>query len=136
MFTGLLRSIARCEVCGVRFERMDGESIGGMAITTLVVPSLALVGFFLTDLLTGIPFIVNALVWGAAIVFGSTVMYRHSRALWVAVSYLTGGVYADPDDDSDIPATPLDTTEQREQMVAAFRESRTPRIAPEQTDET
>ncbi len=132
MFTGLLRPIARCEVCGVRFERLDGESIGGLAITTVLVPSLALVGFFLTDALTGIPFTANALIWGTAIILGSTVLYRHSRAAWIAISYLTGGVYADENDEA--PAEPQDTTAEREQMVAAFRRSRPPSADQEPTE--
>lgn len=134
MFAGLLRPHVRCAACGVRFERMDGESIGGLAITTFVVPSLALLGFFLTNALTPLPFTLNALVWGAAIVLGVTLLYRHSRAAWVAVSYLTGGVYADADDVAAITPPP-DTTAQREQMVAAFRQSRAAARQPD-PDET
>jgi uncharacterized protein (DUF983 family) len=123
MFQGLLRPHLHCPVCQVRFERMDGESIGGLAINAFVVPSLALVGFFLTEALTDIPFALNAAIWGMGIILGSTFLYRHARAAWVAISYLTGGVYADKHP-PEAPPPPVDTTVQREQMVAAFRRSR------------
>ncbi|MFN8563208.1 MAG: hypothetical protein U0703_16710 [Anaerolineae bacterium] len=29
------------------------------------------------------------------------VFYRHARSLWIGTSFLTGGVYADPDDERE-----------------------------------
>jgi uncharacterized protein (DUF983 family) len=118
MFSGLFTINKTCSVCGVQFERLDGESIGGTAITLFAVPSAALAGFFLIDLLTPVPFIWNALIWGMFIIVGCTLLYRHSRAAWVAVSYVTGGVYAD--------APEPDTTAEREQLIDAIKATRPP----------
>lgn len=119
MFHHLFEIDATCAVCGVRFERRDGESIGGMAITMGVIPPLSLVGFFAVEFLTPAPLWLNAVLWLVFIVVGCVWIYRHSRAAWVAVSYITGGVYADAPE----PDTP-DTTEAREKLVAAARRAR------------
>lgn len=116
MFKSLFQIEETCAVCGVRFERRDGESIGGMAITMAIVPPLSLTGYFLTYALTDMPVWMNVAIWLVFIVVGCTWIYRHSRAAWVAVSYVTGGVYAD--------APKPDTTAEREQLVKAVRASR------------
>jgi len=36
-----------------------------------------------------------------------TLFYRHARSLWIGTSYLTGGVYADPDDERATSATSM-----------------------------
>lgn len=107
----LLRIKPTCDVCGVRYERLDGESVGGMMFTLGIIPPVAIAGFFLVDWLTPLSIPVNAALWLVFILLGVTLMYRHSRAAWVAVSYLTGGVYAD-----DPPAM---SDAQREQIVGA-----------------
>jgi len=116
MFTGLTDLRPVCPVCGVRFERLDGESIGGMAITLVVVPSVALAGFFIVEFTTPLGFMANSALWLVVLVLGCALGYRHSRAAWIAISYLTGGVYADE------PSP--DTTEQRQQMIDAFNRTR------------
>jgi uncharacterized protein (DUF983 family) len=116
MFDGLVTLRPVCDACGVRFERLDGESIGGMAITLVAVPSLALVGFFLTEFTTEVGFVVNSAIWMVFLLAGCAFGYRHARAAWIAISYLTGGVYAD----APVP----DTTPERQQMIDAFRATR------------
>ncbi|MEL6150264.1 MAG: DUF983 domain-containing protein [Chloroflexota bacterium] len=113
MFHHLFRIDDVCEVCGVRFERLDGESIGGMAITMGVIPPISIAGFFMVNWLTNIGFVANGIFWVLFIIMGCTLIYRHSRAAWVAVSWITGGVYADE--------TQLDTTEARQKLVEAAR---------------
>lgn len=94
VFRHLFRIEPICTHCAVRFERLDGESIGGMAITMGIVPPIAIGGFFVIQLLGWLSLWVNAAVWLVFIIVGCTFIYRHSRAAWVGVSYLTGGVYA------------------------------------------
>ena len=108
-----------CQLCGVRYERMDGESIGGVAITMLVVPSVAVGGFVMTDIMTATPAWVNGGVWLVVLVIGCAVTYRRARGLWIGFSYLTGGVYADP----PLPAPP-DTSEARQQLIDAMNATR------------
>ncbi len=95
VFRHLFRIEPMCGVCGVRFERLDGESIGGMAITMGIIPPVSIGGFFLIDWLTDVPAWANGTFWLVFIVVGCTMIYRHSRAAWVAISWLTGGVYTD-----------------------------------------
>ncbi|MEM6282683.1 MAG: DUF983 domain-containing protein [Chloroflexota bacterium] len=113
MFHHLFRIDDVCEVCGVKFERLDGESIGGMAITMGIIPPISIAGFFIVDWLTDTGFVANGTFWVLFIIIGCTLIYRHSRAAWVAISWITGGVYADE-------AEP-DTTEARQQIVDASR---------------
>lgn len=113
MFRHLFKIDATCDVCGVRFERRDGESIGGMAITMGIIPPLSILGFFVVEFLTPAPVWLNAAFWLLFIVVGCVWIYRHSRAAWVAVSYVTGGVYADEPQP--------DTSAERENLVAASR---------------
>ena len=115
VFKHLFKIERECDTCHVKFERMDGESIGGMAITMAIVPPLSIAGYFLTVALFDISFWANVTLWTAFIVVVCTWIYRHSRAAWVAISYLTGGVYADD---------PLPNTDtERAALVEAMRKT-------------
>src|SRR5512141_1119931 len=95
MFHGLFKMDKTCPVCGVRYERMSGESVGGMFINLVTAELLSVGGYIATQLLWTPPLWLQVSFW---IVFSFVfvlVFYRHSRSLWVAVAYLTGGVYAD-----------------------------------------
>lgn len=82
----------RCEVCGVAFERLPGEFTGGMGINAV----LTCFGVAALSLWVGIAdvpygFLVVVLF---AVVF-PIVFYRHSRALWIGIIYLSGLVHQD-----------------------------------------
>ena len=97
IFTGLFKMNKTCPNCGVRFERLDGESIGGMFINLGVVELLSVGGYFLFQALFNPPFSFQLVFWIAFNLIFVVLFYRHSRALWIAISYLTNGVYRDPD---------------------------------------
>ncbi len=97
IFTGLFKMNKTCPYCGVRFEREDGESVGGMYINLSVAELLTVGGFFLADALFHPPFVPHLIFWIAFNVAFITLFYRHSRAMWVGVNYMTGGVHIDPD---------------------------------------
>ncbi|MDX1993221.1 MAG: DUF983 domain-containing protein [bacterium] len=104
MFQGLFRMNATCPVCGVRFERRDGESLGGMMFTLGFAEVLSVGGFFLTEALFAPPLLVQLAVWTVFTVAFCVLFYRSGRGLWVSVVYLTGGVYRD--DEAPPPKTP------------------------------
>jgi len=96
IFTGLFRMNKTCPVCGVRFEREDGESVGGMYINLGLAELTTVGGFFLADALWHPPFEPHLIFWVIYNVLFIVLFYNRSRAMWVGISYLTGGVRPDP----------------------------------------
>ncbi|MBM4413451.1 MAG: DUF983 domain-containing protein [Chloroflexi bacterium] len=94
MFRSMFRMNVRCPVCGVIFERDHGEITGGMAINTVMVLSIAIVGAVLSVTTTYPTWLIigaTALVMTSA----SVLFYRHARALWIGILYLTGSMFED-----------------------------------------
>jgi uncharacterized protein (DUF983 family) len=94
MFRSLFRMNVRCPVCGVVFERDHGEITGGMAINTVLVLFIAVAGAVVSVvtnysawLIIGITALVMTIV--------GIVFYRHARALWIGILYLTGSMFED-----------------------------------------
>ena len=96
MFQGLFNMAETCSHCHVRYERKSGESIGGMFINLSVAELFSVGGWILTELFLRPPLVPELIFWGAFNLIFVLIFYRHSRGLWVAISYLTNGVYADP----------------------------------------
>jgi uncharacterized protein (DUF983 family) len=84
-----------CSHCGVCFEREDGESVGGMYFNLSIAELTTVGGFFIAHALFQPPMIPHMAFWVVYNVLFCALFYRHSRSLWMAVSYLTGGVYRD-----------------------------------------
>lgn len=103
MFRGLFTIEKTCPQCGVRFERLSGESVGGMYINLVLAELLSVGGFFLIQAFFDPPLAPHIAFWVLFNVAFVVLFYRHSRALWVAVNYLSGGVYAD--DPSELPVS-------------------------------
>ena len=99
IFTGLFAMNQTCPYCGVRFERESGESVGAMYIALVVAELLTVGGFFLANALFHPPDLPHLILWVVFNIVFLTLFYRHARSLWIGTSYLTGGVYADPDDE-------------------------------------
>lgn len=94
-FSGLLKANTTCEVCGVRFERQDGESIGGMYINLVFAELTTIVGFFTSQALFSPPLAVQLIFWITYNVLFCVLFYRHSRSAWMAISFISGDVYKD-----------------------------------------
>ncbi|MAS32502.1 MAG: DUF983 domain-containing protein [Anaerolineaceae bacterium] len=99
MFSGLFQMNPTCLVCGVRFERSSGESLGGMMVNLVVAELLTIVGFFASYFALGspadmTPLIIFWLVFDILFVLG---FYRPARGMWVAITYLTSGLRKDED---------------------------------------
>lgn len=97
IFTGLFKMNEVCPVCGVRFERESGESVGGMYINLALAELITIGGFFIVNALFKPPFLPHLLFWAAFNVIFVALFYRHARSLWIGTTYLTGGVFKDPE---------------------------------------
>ncbi|MBL8132882.1 MAG: DUF983 domain-containing protein [Anaerolineae bacterium] len=95
MFARLFRMNRLCPACGVRFERQDGESIGGMVVNFSFAVTTALAGFFIVEAASHPPLLTQLLIWSVYCLAVSLLLYRSTRGVWVAVAYLTGGVRRD-----------------------------------------
>ncbi len=95
-----------CPYCHVRYERKFGESLGGMFINLPLVEVLSLGGYFLTQWLFAPPLAFQLTFWVTFNLAFVILFYRHSRSLWIAISYLTSGVYVEyVDPDYEAPNT-------------------------------
>jgi uncharacterized protein (DUF983 family) len=95
IFRGLFKMEATCAVCDVRYERQDGESLGGMLFNLGLAETLSIGGYFVSEALFHPPLAFQLIFWGVFNVMFVVLFYRHARALWVSINYLAGGVYTD-----------------------------------------
>lgn len=95
MFSGLFRMEPLCPHCGARYERAQGESIGGTLINLVAAELLSMGGFILSQLLFSPPLAFQLIFWVAFNLIFIVVFYRHARGMWVSVAYLAGSVYPD-----------------------------------------
>lgn len=84
----------RCPVCGVVFERDHGEITGGMAINTVFVLLIAVAGGVLSIITTYPTWMIIGATAVVMTVFG-ILFYRHARAIWIGIVYLTGSMFED-----------------------------------------
>jgi hypothetical protein len=123
-----IRERLRREGCGLRQRRLDvvvaaaghrrdiaqrvdraerrhtvaqGESIGGTLINLCFAELLSIGGFFISEALFHPPLAFQLIFWVTFNILFVLLFYRHARGMWVAIGYLSGGVYPDPDDASD-----------------------------------
>jgi uncharacterized protein (DUF983 family) len=99
MFGGLFQIEPTCPVCHVRFERQSGESIGGMVVNLALAEVITIGGFFLTDALFDIPITHQLLFWIPFTILFCVLFYRHARAMWIGVVFLSGGLHTDDEDE-------------------------------------
>jgi uncharacterized protein (DUF983 family) len=88
LFTGLVRMLPRCPVCGLLFEREAGYFIGAIYINYGLTVGLAVGGYFLLEAWLAPSPRWQVLVWGAFSVFFPLWSFRYSKALWLALDHL------------------------------------------------
>ena len=103
MFHGLFTIDKTCPVCGVRYERLDGESIGGTLVNLVFAEVLSMGGYIITQALFAPPLAFQLPFWVAFNIIFILLFYRHARGIWVSVAYLSGSVY--PDSEAKEPAS-------------------------------
>jgi uncharacterized protein (DUF983 family) len=95
MFNGLIQLKPQCPECAVRFERSEGESLGGMMVNLVAAEMITILGFFISHALLDVSIPVLGAFWVTFNILFIALFSRHARGMWIAVNYLTGGVYAD-----------------------------------------
>jgi len=79
-----------CARCGVGFNRESGLWLGSMDINlTLSLLILLVPVIFLPD----VGLRKALLIWGAGAVFVPAALFRFVRGFWIALVYLSGGIY-------------------------------------------
>jgi len=94
MFRTAFRMNVRCPVCGVVFERDHGEITGGMAINTVLVLLIAVAGAVVSVVTPYSAWLIIGVTALVMTVVG-VLFYRHARALWIGILYLTGSMFED-----------------------------------------
>ena len=86
---------ATCPHCSVRFERHEGEVVGGMSISIFVTAVIFLVGYITSENLTNWPIWIHFAIWIPYALLFPILFYRYSRALWVVILHISGDVHWD-----------------------------------------
>src|SRR5690349_16880125 len=97
LFAHKFKMCETCPYCQSRYERGNGEALGGMYVNVALAQITAIFGFFAVDALTDIPAMWQLPFWVVYTIIFCLLFYRPARGIWIAVIYLTGGVYPDPD---------------------------------------
>lgn len=95
MFSGLFHMEPTCPYCHVRYERSSGESLGGMMIGLIIAELIMVGGYLLSETLFHPPLEFQLIFWVTFNIAFCLIFYRPARGMWISVTYLSGGVYAD-----------------------------------------
>ena len=95
MFSGLFHMNETCPHCGARFQRAQGDSLGGMMLNLVIAEVLSMGGFIVSELLFHPGLAFHLIVWGSFNLLFVIFFYRHAHGAWTGVAYLMGGVYPD-----------------------------------------
>lgn len=91
----LLQMKETCPVCDVRFERQPGESTGAMMLALPLISVLAILSFILLEIFFDFSRTFQMIFLTVLIIIFSLLIYRHIRGMWIAITYITGGLYTD-----------------------------------------
>ena len=97
MFHGLFLMDETCPYCGVRYERREGESIGGTMINLVCAEVLSMGGYIISQALFAPSLAFQLTFWVTFNIVFILLFYRHARGIWASLSFLSGNVYPDPD---------------------------------------
>ena len=84
-----------CPVCKVRFERQPSESTGAMMLALPLISVLAIIGFIFLEIFFDFSRAFQMIFLTALIIVFSLLIYRHIRGMWIAITYMTGGLTTD-----------------------------------------
>ena len=76
-----------CTHCDLRFEREQGYFVGAIYINYAATVLIAVPGFFLLDLFTGITINQQLALWIPFTVIFPLLFFHHSRSLWLVLDH-------------------------------------------------
>ncbi len=95
LFTSYFTMNELCPVCGVRYEREQGEFIMAMYVNLILTEALFITGYLLTDHFFDFPRSGQLTFWLTFNVSFPIFFYPFSKSLWAGVLYLMGNLYRD-----------------------------------------
>lgn len=87
LFQKRFTMFSNCPKCDLKFEREQGYFIGAMYINYGATVFLAFPGYFIFDVFTSIPFLVNFAIWIVVSGIFPVFFYRYSKSLWLNFDY-------------------------------------------------
>jgi uncharacterized protein (DUF983 family) len=76
-----------CAHCGLKFEREQGYFVGAIYINYAATVLIAVPGFFILDVFTGITINQQLALWIPFTVIFPLVFFHHSRSLWLMLDH-------------------------------------------------
>lgn len=76
-----------CSHCGLKFEREQGYFVGAIYINYAATVAIAVPGFFLLDLFTGMTINQQLALWVPFAIIFPLIFFHHSRSLWLALDH-------------------------------------------------
>ena len=94
IFRNLIRMRARCEKCGLVFEKEPGYFVGAIYLNYGATVGISVAGFFALDLWLGASLRTQLLLWGAFCIAFPFFFYSFSCSLWLNVDHY---IFGSPD---------------------------------------
>jgi uncharacterized protein (DUF983 family) len=76
-----------CVRCGLKFEREQGYFVGAIYINYAATVLIAVPGFFILDVFTGITINQQLALWIPFTVIFPLIFFHHSRSLWLVLDH-------------------------------------------------
>ena len=88
LYAGPFRMYPNCAHCGLTYEREQGYFVGAIYINYAATVLIAVPGFFLLDVFTGITIEQQLMIWVSFAIIFPLLFFHHSRSLWLALDHL------------------------------------------------
>ncbi len=82
------RMHSNCRQCDLRFEREQGYFVGAIYINYAATVAIAVPGFFILDLFTGMTINQQLALWLPFAIIFPLLFFHHSRSLWLVIDHL------------------------------------------------
>ncbi len=79
---------SNCRSCGLKFEREQGYFVGAIYVNYAATVLIAVPGFFVLDLWTGMTIDHQLTLWVPFAVVFPILFFHHSRSLWLTMDHL------------------------------------------------